>query len=177
MDISSFILSKRYIEDSLEGAGALVGKSAYEIACENGFFGTPVAWLKSLKGDTPEIGPNGTWVIGDKDTGVVASPSLAGYATEAFVKEQIANISGVDLSEYATREELSSAILGIKIPDVSGFATKKELEEEIRKIEIPDLSLYATKTYVKELIDAIEMPEGTFDMTPLTQQEVLDICQ
>ena len=32
MDIVSHILSKKYIEDSLQGAGALKGKSAYEIA-------------------------------------------------------------------------------------------------------------------------------------------------
>jgi hypothetical protein len=113
MDYISFILSKKYIEDSLEGAGALVGKSAYDIACENGFYGTPSDWLKTLKGDTPKIGPTGTWIIGDIDTGVIASPSLAGYATEEFVRQEIGKISGVDLRKYVTREELNSAILGI----------------------------------------------------------------
>ena len=70
MDIVSYILSKKYIEDSLAGAGALAGKSAYEIAQDNGFAGTPAEWLASLRGDTPKIGPNGTWLIGDVDTGV-----------------------------------------------------------------------------------------------------------
>ena len=36
MDITNYILSRKYIEDSLEGAGAIKGKSAYEIAVENG---------------------------------------------------------------------------------------------------------------------------------------------
>lgn len=62
MDILSFIVSKRYIEDTLKGAGALAGKSAYDIACENGFKGTPTEWLASLQGDTPEIGPH--WYVG-----------------------------------------------------------------------------------------------------------------
>jgi hypothetical protein len=48
MDIVSYILSKKYVEDSLAGAGALKGKSAYEIAFENGFIGGPAEWLASL---------------------------------------------------------------------------------------------------------------------------------
>lgn len=147
MDINSYILSKKYVEDTLVGAGALVGKSAYEIACENGFKGTPAEWLASLKGDTPQIGPSGTWIVSGIDTGVIASPSLAGYATEEFVNQQIANIDfpETDLSAYATREELSAAILGIIIPDVSGFATKEELENAIKAIPAPDLTPFATK--------------------------------
>ena len=86
MDITSYILSKQYVEDTLVGAGALKGKSAYEIACENGFAGTATEWLNSLKGESPQIGPAGTWIVGDLDTGVIASPSLAGYATEEFVR-------------------------------------------------------------------------------------------
>lgn len=152
MDVVSYILSKKYVEDSLAGAGALAGKSAYEIAVENGFSGSATEWLASLRGDTPEIGPNGTWVISGNDTGVIASPSLAGYATEEYVNTQIANIPEVDLSGYATRAELNSAILGIVIPDVSGFATKEELEEAIKAIPAPDLTPYATKDELKQAI-------------------------
>ena len=86
MDITSYILSKKYIQDSLAGAGALAGKSAYEIACENGFKGTPTEWLASLKGSELLIGENGNWIIDGIDTGMVASPDVAGYATEEFVK-------------------------------------------------------------------------------------------
>lgn len=60
------------------------GKSAYEIAKENGFNGTEAEWLASLKGEpgaagasgkdgengkTPYIGDNGNWYIGADDTG------------------------------------------------------------------------------------------------------------
>jgi hypothetical protein len=107
MDIISLILSKKYIEDTLAGAGALAGKSAYDIACDNGFNGTPIEWLASLQGDTPTIGPSGTWVIGDYDTGVIASPSLAGYATEDFVKSQLKNL---DLTEYAKKTYVQDLI-------------------------------------------------------------------
>lgn len=60
------------------------GKSAYEIAKENGFDGTETEWLASLKGEpgaagasgkdgedgkTPYVGDNGNWYIGADDTG------------------------------------------------------------------------------------------------------------
>ena len=173
MDINSYILSKKYVEDTLVGAGALVGKSAYEIACENGFKGTPAEWLASLRGDTPQIGPSGTWVVSGIDTGVIASPSLAGYATEEFVNQQIANIEfpKTDLSAYATRAELSAAILGIKIPDVSGFATREELENAIKAIPAPDLTPFATKEELQQAI--ADIPE--VDLTNYaTKQDVAD---
>ena len=60
------------------------GKSAYEVAVENGFNGTEAEWLASLKGatgapgangkdgtdgKTPYVGDNGNWYIGTDDTG------------------------------------------------------------------------------------------------------------
>lgn len=187
MDIVSYILSKKYIEDSLAGAGALAGKSAYEIAQENGFAGTPAEWLASLRGDTPEIGPNGTWVISGNDTGIIASPSLAGYATEEYVNAQIAAIDfpEPDLTSYATRKELNEAILGIIIPDVSGFATKEELDAAIKAIPTPDLTPYALKSeipnvaglateeYVKQKIAEAELADSEIDLSAYyTKSEV-----
>lgn len=153
MDILSFIVSKRYIEDTLKGAGALAGKSAYDIACENGFKGTPTEWLASLQGDTPEISPNGTWVINGVDTGVIASPSLAGYATEEFVQNHVDEKLKTELSKYATRQELTEAILGIKLPDVSAFVTQKEIDAAIAAIVFPepDLSAYALKSEIPDV--------------------------
>lgn len=57
------------------GSGAN-GKSAYEIAVDNGFVGTEQEWLESLKGESPHIGENGNWFVGTVDTGVAANPSL-----------------------------------------------------------------------------------------------------
>ena len=82
MDVISYILSKRYIDNTLAGAGALQGKSAYDIAVENGFVGTEEEWLNSLVGSSPIIGENGHWIINNIDTGVIASPDLSGYYSE-----------------------------------------------------------------------------------------------
>ena len=82
-DVETLILTKRYINDVLSNAGALQGKSAYEIAVANGFKGSEEEWLNSLVGQTPYIGENGNWYIKDTDTGVLASPDLQGYYSTA----------------------------------------------------------------------------------------------
>jgi hypothetical protein len=118
MDVVSYILAKKYVDDALAGAGSLVGKSAYEVAVSNGFKGTEAEWLESLVGDSPHIGSNGTWWIGLNDTGVVASPDLAGYATEQFVKDELKNITDttvkdiVDevMNEYAKKSDVEDMI-------------------------------------------------------------------
>lgn len=51
---------KQYIDEVLLGqAGAIVGKSAYEIAVAHGFVGTEQEWLASLKGATGATGASG----------------------------------------------------------------------------------------------------------------------
>ena len=118
MDVVSYILAKKYVDDALAGAGSLVGKSAYEVAVSNGFKGTEAEWLESLVGDSPYIGSNGTWWVGLNDTGVVASPDLAGYATEQFVKDELKNITNttvkdiVDevMNEYAKKSDVEDMI-------------------------------------------------------------------
>lgn len=158
MDITSLLLSKKYVDDSLVGAGAVKGKSAYEVAQMNGFTGSEKDWLASLVGVTPHIGENGHWFIDTKDTGVIASPSLAGYATEDYVKNEI---SKIDLTPYASKKELTEAILGIKIPDVSSFVTQKEIDKAINAIDFPepDLTPYAKKTDIPDVTDLISQEE------------------
>ena len=80
-------------------------------------------------------------------------PSLAGYATEAFVTQQIANVNGggdVDLSGYVTTVDLNNAIAGIStfsgdyddltnkptIPDITGLATTAYVDTEIANISL-----------------------------------------
>lgn len=62
-----------YIEEN-----TLDGESAYDIAQKHGFEGTEQEWVESLNGEdgvdgqTPYIGENGNWWIGDTDTGTKA---------------------------------------------------------------------------------------------------------
>lgn len=160
MDITALLLSKRYVDDSLAGAGAIKGKSAYEVAQANGFSGSEKEWLASLNGVTPHIGGNGNWFIGETDTGVIASPSLAGYATEDFVNAELAKL---DFTPYATKKELAAAVGKIIIPDVSAFVTQADIDNAIEAIPEVDLSAYATKEELRKAIAAIDFP--TVDLT------------
>lgn len=96
MDFTLYSLMKTYVKQQIEGAGGLKGKSAYEIAVDNGFQGTEKEWLLSLRGETPYIGSNGNWFVGTLDTGVSATPDLKGYYSEtnliALSKEEILEI-------------------------------------------------------------------------------------
>ncbi len=60
---------------NVKGDKGDIGKSAYEIAVENGFEGSLNEWLQSLVGKTgtsPTIGDNKNWFIGETDTGIKA---------------------------------------------------------------------------------------------------------
>ena len=75
-------LQEKYDNGELGGGTGTAGKSAYEIAVDNGFVGTETEWLESLKGSDGVKGDNGTtphidettknWFIGDVDTGILA---------------------------------------------------------------------------------------------------------
>jgi len=55
LDIKTLAASKKYTKESLNASGSLHGedgKSAYQIAVDNGFIGTQTEWLESLKGNT-----------------------------------------------------------------------------------------------------------------------------
>ncbi|NJJ36689.1 hypothetical protein GSQ51_17775 [Clostridioides difficile] len=65
------------------------GKSAYEIALEDGFVGSKDEWLLSLKGDegiTPMIGENGNWFLGNIDTGKVSKGEKGDVGTGLQIK-------------------------------------------------------------------------------------------
>ena len=84
--------------------GGSTGKSAYEIAVNNGFVGTETEWLKSLKGSDGDKGDNGitphidsitkNWFIGDIDTGVLAhgTDGKDGKSIKSITKDENNNI-------------------------------------------------------------------------------------
>lgn len=91
MDFTLYALLKTYVKQSIENIeGFEAGKSAYEIAIDNGFEGTEQEWLRSLQGETPYIGENGNWFVGTLDTGVSATPK----------------VEDIDLEKYYSKEDL-----------------------------------------------------------------------
>jgi len=98
IDFTTYALLKTYVKTTIETLGGVVknGKSAYEIAVDNGFVGSESEWLKSLMGKTPYIGENGNWFIDGVDTGTLATPDLEDYYSKADLlalsKEEILEI-------------------------------------------------------------------------------------
>lgn len=76
IDVVTYALIKKYLNGGAGGGSGSgePGKSAYDIAVENGFEGTQEEWLDSLKGKsaTIAIDSNGNWLIDGEDTGVSA---------------------------------------------------------------------------------------------------------
>ena len=74
IDLVTLALAKKYTEKTISGIGAIKGedgKSAYQIAVENGFIGTEAEWLESLKGDTGAAGND--YVLTDTDKTEIAN--------------------------------------------------------------------------------------------------------
>lgn len=95
MDFTLYSLLKTYVTQTVENCGK--GKSAYEVAVDQGFEGTEKDWLKSLQGQSPYIGENGNWFVGTLDTGVSTNPVESDkYYTKAelvaLTKEEILEI-------------------------------------------------------------------------------------
>ena len=87
MDLFTIALLKKYVIETITNAEDLgIGKSAYDIALENGFSGTEQEWLESLKGETPQIGENGHWIIAGVDTGLTAVPDLDSFYDKENLK-------------------------------------------------------------------------------------------
>lgn len=105
MDLITLALARKYTDKSIEGAGALSGKSAYEVAVENGFEGTEKEWLDSLvgiAGVTPHIGENKNWWIGDVDTEISAVGEDIDYANIPNKP----SLNGIELKGDLTFEEV-----------------------------------------------------------------------
>lgn len=86
MDFTMYALLKTYVKQIVDKTGK--GKSAYEIALDNGFQGTEQEWLLSLQGESPYIGENGNWFVGTLDTGVSATPGVEDLDLEGYYNEQ-----------------------------------------------------------------------------------------
>ena len=97
-------LQEKYDNGELGGGSGTAGKSAYEIAVDNGFIGTETEWLESLKGSDGDKGDNGTtphidettknWFIGDVDTGILAQGTNGkdGKSIKSITKDENNNI-------------------------------------------------------------------------------------
>ena len=83
-----------FTEEQLNSLKGRQGKSAYEVAVDEGYNGTQEQWLASLKGDT----------------GTFDSSELENYATKDFVNDAIADIVGTAPEALNTLQEIAEKL-------------------------------------------------------------------
>lgn len=128
---NSTIFGTAYIPDYIAGTQGKDGKSAYEIAVEQGYIGTEEQWLASLKGET-----------GDSDVYVGNTAPTESHYTVWI------NPDGQGEDVLVTKSDLDEAIdeVEAQIPDTSTFATKTELQAVEAEIPEPYTLPVATTT-------------------------------
>lgn len=125
------------------GGSGTAGKSAYEIAVDNGFVGTETEWLESLKGADGKDGTNGkngengitphidsttkNWHIGTVDTGILAEGTEGTTFTPSVSKEGDLSWSNDDGKENPATVNIKGAKgdrgdSGVTTP-INGFFT------------------------------------------------------
>lgn len=100
-------MSKPMFSRKLGGGGGSAGKSAYEIAVDNGFEGDEEAWLESLKGErglqgaAGERGAQGEQGPPGKDgtNGNDGNDGADGFGTEAQYNEIIGRLDALEGGE------------------------------------------------------------------------------
>lgn len=158
------------------------GKSAYEIAKENGFNGTETEWLASLKGEpgapgapgkdgengkTPYVGDNGNWYIGADDTGKPSrgakgekgDTDISLGLTSAAVG-QIIKVKAVDESGKPTAWEAADMSGGVALD-----ATEKSLLLTMFKNAAYTADMSATIAQLETLWSGTEEPDEPADVS------------
>ena len=66
-------LQEKYDNGELGGGSGTAGKSAYEIAVDNGFVGSETEWLESLKGQDGKDGKSISSITKDDDNNIIVT--------------------------------------------------------------------------------------------------------
>lgn len=117
--------------DGCDGLDGTNGKSAFEIAVENGFVGTEAEWLESLKGKDGAVGPQGEQGPPGKD-GV--TPDMSEYPTKA-------DYENLQLKLQSLQDSAMDYILGLTNRCDSLNSSIQEKEEEILNLETRIIAL------------------------------------
>ena len=117
--------------DGRDGLDGTNGKSAFEIAVENGFVGTEAEWLESLKGKDGAVGPQGEQGPPGKD-GV--APDMSEYSTKADYEDLQRKLQSL-------QDSTMDYILGLTNRCDSLNSSIQEKEEEILNLETRIIAL------------------------------------
>ena len=199
IDVVTLALAKKYTKESLAGAGALKGdkgdpftyndftpeqllalkgengidgKSAYQLAVDQGFVGTEAEWIASLKGETGPIGPQGiqgkTGPQGQKgETGATGPQGIQGPKGDNY------QITEADYAAIAGMVSVPSKTS--ELTNDSNFITNVKLNGEsvVNKDGSIDLQLGSLDTTLGETITCNQTIGGISAGTTFTEDTTI----
>lgn len=152
-----------------DGVAGQDGKSAYQVAVDNGFDGTEAEWLRSLHGNDGLDGKSGRDGLpgqsGKSAYEIAVTNGFTGTETEWL--ESLKGRDGhdgkdanVDLSKYPTKDEIANQyIQRNNLPNIVLDTDQRTLTINDKEIKIPnsiDLSNYAQKSEVPNIVFDVE---------------------
>lgn len=152
-----------------DGVAGQDGKSAYQVAVDNGFDGTEVEWLRSLHGNDGLDGKSGRDGLpgqsGKSAYEIAITNGFTGTETEWL--ESLKGRDGhdgkdanVDLSKYPTKDEIANQyVQRTDLPNIVLDTDQRTLIINNKEIKIPnsiDLSNYAQKSEIPKIVFDVE---------------------
>ena len=152
IDLVTLALAKKYTEAAIAGAGGIKGedgKSAYQLAVENGFVGTEAEWIASLKGEKGADGKNyQVETVESTETTVELKPNK-------FYKFGEVTELNLTLAEIADNTQLNEFMFEF----ISGeTATTLTLPDTIKWAETP--SIETNKIYQCSIVNNVGLIVG-----------------
>lgn len=152
-----------------DGVAGQDGKSAYQVAVDNGFDGTEVEWLRSLHGNDGLDGKSGRdGLPGQSGKSAYEIAITNGFTgTEPEWLESLKGRDGhdgkdanVDLSKYPTKDEIANRyVQRTDLPNIVLDTDQRTLIINNKEIKIPnsiDLSNYAQKSEIPNIVFDVE---------------------
>lgn len=149
--------------------GGLDGKSAYQVAVDNGFEGTEEEWLASLKGDSYTLTEADKTEIAEQAAEKVDTSNLATVDKITSIDTWMSGVSELDKSDgiswrdsFAINDTLASGEIYHRIPIVAGNNVEFEVDQENQVVKINATGGGSAESVVGTWVfnDVLNIPEG-----------------
>ena len=138
--------------------GGAIGKSAYDVAVDNGFEGTEAEWLATLKGDKGDTGDFDQMTTAEQDEVIqyVGARTLAASLQKASGKfvttEDYTNEITIPIANYASTDILIVSIEGLVLIEGSSFSSETVDDHTDYTINNGDYAIVENKIILDEPI-------------------------
>ncbi len=155
--------------DEASWLGTLGGKSAYEVARDNGYTGTQADWLASLKGAKGDTGDKGdtalTLNIGKVTTGEQPSVTNSGTATDLVLDFVLPDTQSIQWDSYTTTEQLTKLLADkVDTQKLVEYYDAQSVDKLLAlKADVQSVANVANKDDVQQLKNANEVLTNRVD--------------